>query len=479
MDPPHVVILPFPAQGHIKPMLMLAELLSQASFTISFVNNEHSHRRILSLIDQAAFRLRCPGIKFLSIPDGLPPDHPRTGPSTVDLFFSTSTVSKPIFKNLIASMSQAPACIISDGIMSFAIDVAAELGIPAITFRTYSATCTWTYFHLQKLIQYGEIPVLEGSEDMDRLIPCIPGLENIMRRRDLPHICRLEPESQVLQFYISQTSKMTKASALILNTFEELEAPIISHLRSIFPAVYAIGPLHTALKSSAAHSAPPNSHNSSSLLQIDQSCMDWLDSQQSKSVLYVSFGSIVVLTRDQLMEFWYGLVNTEKPFLWAIRPDLIWEENGPSKVPEELKMGTMERGRIVGWAPQEDVLAHDAIGGFLTHSGWNSTLESISAGKPMICWPLIADQQVNSRSVSEMWKVGLDMKDICDRSTVEKMVRDLLEGRREDIMKSTEEIARLAQDSVRDGGSSHRNIKKLIEDIKLLHSTKNASNVNK
>ncbi|PIN05115.1 UDP-glucuronosyl and UDP-glucosyl transferase [Handroanthus impetiginosus] len=368
-------------------------------------------------------------------------------------------------------MSPAPACVISDGIMSFAIDVAAELEIPAITFRTYSATCTWTTFHLQKLIQDGEIPVLEGSEDMDRLISNIPGLENIIRGRDLPSICRQDPGNPLVQFYIDQTSKMTKASALILNTFEELEAPIISHLHSIFPTVYAIGPLHTALKSRA----PYDSYNSCSLLQIDQSCMDWLDSQPSRSVLYVSFGSVIVLTHDQVTEFWCGLVNSKKPFLWAIRPDLIFDENGPSKVLEELKIGSNGMGRVVGWAPQEDVLAHNAIGGFLTHSGWNSTLESISAGKPMICWPKIVDQQVNSRCVSEIWKVGLDMKDICDRSMVEKMVRDLMEGRREEIMKPTDEIARLARESVLEGGSSHRNIKKLIEDIKAWHSAKGGS----
>lgn len=161
MDSPHVVILPFPAQGHIKPMLMLAELLSQAGFTITFINNEHSHRRI---VDDHAFLRRCsPGIEFLSIPDGLPPDHPRAGPSIVDLLLSIATANKPILREVIASMSQSPACIISDGIMSFAIDVAAELGIPAITFRTYSATCTWTYFHLQKLIEDGEIPIIEGN----------------------------------------------------------------------------------------------------------------------------------------------------------------------------------------------------------------------------------------------------------------------------------------------------------------------------
>ncbi|KAH6829600.1 hypothetical protein C2S53_012513 [Perilla frutescens var. hirtella] len=469
MDNPHVVILPFPAQGHIKPMLMLAELLSRADFTITFVNTEQSHRR---LTDGASFRRRCPGINFLSIPDGLPPDHPRSGPSIIDLLISTSSACKPIFKDLIASMSQShapPTCIISDGIMSFSVDVAAELGIPAIAFRTYNATSTWTYFHLEKLIQEGEIPVVEGSEEIDRLICCIPGLESILRRRDLPMICRLVPESESLQFFITQASKMSKASALILNTFEELESPILSHLRSIFPAVYAIGPLHSAVNSTVAHPPPPDS--SSSLLQIDQSCMDWLDSQPSNSVLYVSFGSVAWLTRDELMEFWYGLVNSEQPFLWAIRPDLIWDGNGSDMIPEELKRSTMERGRIVGWAPQEEVLAHDAVGGFLTHCGWNSILESICAGKPMICRPMVSEQQVNGRCVSEMWKLGLDMNCFCDRSTVERVVRDLMEGgRKEEMLRSTAEIARLAKDCVSDGGSSHTNLNKLIADIKILHS---------
>lgn len=300
-----------------------------------------------------------------------------------------------------------------------------------------------------------------AGKDMDELITCIPSLETILRRKDLPSICQLEPENPILQFYITQTSKMTKASALILNTFEDLEPSFIAHLRSIFPSVYAIGPLHAALKSNMTDSQTHLS--SSSLMQMDETCMNWLDSQQSKSVLYVSFGSVIVLSKEELMEFWHGLVNSGTLFLWAIRPDLVGDE---SQVPEEIVIGTKERGRIVSWAPQEDVLAHDAVGGFLTHSGWNSTLESICAGKPMICWPRAVDQLVNSRCVSEMWEVGLDMKGVCDRLTVEKMVRDLMEGRREEIAKVSNKIERLAKDSLRDGGSTHRNIKKLIEDVK-------------
>ncbi|TXG49880.1 hypothetical protein EZV62_025755 [Acer yangbiense] len=96
---------------------------------------------------------------------------------------------------------------------------------------------------------------------------------------------------------------------------------------------------------------------------------------------------------------------------------------------------------MVGWATQEEVLAHHAVDGFLTDNGWNSTLESEVAGQPMICWPYFADQQVNSRFVGEVWRLRLDMKDVCDRKVVEKMVNDLMVDRREEFVKSTNRMA--------------------------------------
>ncbi|KAF5176270.1 Glycosyltransferase [Thalictrum thalictroides] len=169
-----------------------------------------------------------------------------------------------------------------------------------------------------------------------------------------------------------------------------------------------------------------------------------------------------------MLEFWYGLVNSGKRFLWAIRPDSVIDKDEKYQIPHELTAGTEQRGYIVGWSPQEEVLAHPSIGGFLTHSGWGSVLESIIAGVPMLCWPQMGDHHINSRFVSEVWKVGLDMKDTSDRSTIENMVNDLMDTKRDELMKSMDETSQLARKSVSEGGSSYFNLEALIKDINAL-----------
>ncbi|RDX69709.1 7-deoxyloganetic acid glucosyltransferase, partial [Mucuna pruriens] len=181
------------------------------------------------------------------------------------------------------------------------------------------------------------------------------------------------------------------------------------------------------------------------------------------------FGTVVKLSHEQLLEFWHGLVNSLKPFLWVIRKDLINIEGGlNNNVPIELELGTKERGLLVDWAPQEEVLAHPSVGGFLTHCGWNSTLECITEGVPMLCWPLIADQTINGRCVSEQWRIGLDINgtnETCDRLIVEKMVKNVMENQIEGITPSVNEIAKKARESVEEFGSSYHNIENLVKDI--------------
>lgn len=159
---PHVIFLPFPAQGHIKPMLNLAEILSHAGFQATFVNTEHNHHRIIHNTD---IHDRFPKFQFKSIPDGFPSDHLRSDLLYIRDFFRSCRVAfKPALRELLISLKeekgpcQPPTCMIADGIMCFAIDVAEEFEISTIFFRTFSAHCLWTYFHLSKLIEEGEVP---------------------------------------------------------------------------------------------------------------------------------------------------------------------------------------------------------------------------------------------------------------------------------------------------------------------------------
>ncbi|PIA51813.1 hypothetical protein AQUCO_01100591v1, partial [Aquilegia coerulea] len=175
----------------------------------------------------------------------------------------------------------------------------------------------------------------------------------------------------------------------------------------------------------------------------------------TNSVVYVGFGSIVTMTHMQMLEFWYGLVNSGKRFLWVIRPDFVIDKDKNFQVPADLTSETKERGYIVEWSPQEEVLAHPAVGGFLTHSGWGSILESMMAGVPMLCWPQIGDHHINNRFVNE----------VCGKLTIEKMVNDLMDTKRDELMRSMEEISQLARKSVSKGGSSYGNLVALVNSI--------------
>ncbi|KAG8390059.1 hypothetical protein BUALT_Bualt01G0044000 [Buddleja alternifolia] len=467
--PPHVLIFPMPIQGHLNPMLNLAQLFCLSEFHVTFIVSDFIHRRLLNHTTVPETFARYPGFQFRALSDGLSDDHPRAGEKAMDIIPSVADVMGPLFKkmmiheDLFASASRRRVtCIVADGLLGFAGDFAEKNGIPFVYFRTSGACSFWTYYCITELLEAHEIPF--GGNGMDQLIKSVPGMEGFLRGRDLPSFCRVNnPNDPVLHNLKDLTRQTVRAHATILNTFEDLEGPITSQIRKHIPRLYTIGPLHTHLKSRLNEEMIL----SSSFWAEDRNCIDWLNGQPSKSVIYVSFGSLTVVTREQLFEFWHGLVNSGQRFLWAIRPDsIIGGEN--HNIPVELTEGTKERGYLVGWAPQEEVLNHQAVGGFLTHSGWNSTLESILAGVPMICWPYFADQMVNSRFVSEVWKIGLDMKDTCDTLTIENAIREVMGVRKNEFLERTEHMAKLARMAIREGGSSYCNLDDLIEFIKSL-----------
>ncbi|KNA10423.1 hypothetical protein SOVF_144530 isoform A [Spinacia oleracea] len=476
---PHVLIFPLPLQGHVTPMLNLAELFCLANLKVTFLNTTHNHKRLTRYTNTEA-RFACyPGFRFKTVHDGLPDDHPRAGASNVkgwlkEMIQALASNGKSLLREILVGEKEREkvTCLVTDGWMSFANEVANEADVPVIAFRCPSACCNWTYFCIPKLIDAGEVP-FKDDEEMDQLVKNAPGMDSFLRYRDLPSFCRNQDISScrdLQDLFTGEIQRNQQAHSFILNTFVDLEGPILSLISSHCSKVYSIGPLHAHLKYRLGQNddITLSNNSTSSLWEVDRSCISWLDLKPDKSVVYVSFGSLTILTKDQLMEFWAGLVQSKKYFLWVIRPNLIIGNDQDTQAQDGLLEGTKERGYMVGWVPQEEVLAHRAVGGFLTHSGWNSTLESIVAGVPMLCWPYFADQQVNSRFVSEVWRIGLDMKDTCDRTIVENMINDLMERKKDELERSMDRISHLAKRSISEGGSSYSNLNHLIEEIKLM-----------
>ncbi|KAB1222809.1 UDP-glycosyltransferase 85A2 [Morella rubra] len=287
------------------------------------------------------------------------------------------------------------------------------------------------------------------------VIDWIPGMEGI-RLRDLPSFIRTtDPDDKMLDFLVVESERAQKASAIILNTFDALEEEVLDSLSSMFPRIFSIGPLHLLL-----NQIPSNDYKliGSNLWKEEAGCLEWLEKKEPNSVVYVNFGSITVMTSNQLIEFAWGLANSNQTFLWIIRPDLV--EGDSAILPSEFLTETKERGLLASWCPQEQVLSHPSIGGFLTHSGWNSTIESMCGGVPLISWPFFAEQQTNCRYSCKEWGLGMEIEGDVNRAQIESLVRELMAGvKGRELKQKAVEWKKLAEDSTRAStGSSHVNL---------------------
>ncbi|KAF8010794.1 hypothetical protein BT93_J1442 [Corymbia citriodora subsp. variegata] len=160
----------------------------------------------------------------------------------------------------------------------------------------------------------------------------------------------------------------------------------------------------------------------------------------------------------------WGLANSKEPFLWVIRPGSIPDSEWIESMDEEFKECIRDRGCIVKWAPQKKVLAHDAVGGFWSHCGWNSTLESICEGVPMICQPCFGDQKVNARYLTHEWRVGLELEGEIERGTVERAVRTLMKEKEgEEMRQRILDLKHKVDVSIDDGGSSCHYLSEVVE----------------
>ncbi|TVU26134.1 hypothetical protein EJB05_28670, partial [Eragrostis curvula] len=225
------------------------------------------------------------------------------------------------------------------------------------------------------------------------------------RLRDLPTFIRtMNADDTKLSINIKQCElDAPAADGILLNTFDALERRAVEAVGACLPNTFTVGPL-------GAPDLPYLPGLISSLWRDDDRCAAWLDGHAEEgdaSVVYVNFGSI---TMD---EFAWGLAAAGCPFLWVVRPDMV--RCGGSVLPDGFEAAVAGRGLMVGWCDQEAVLAHRATVGLLSHCGWNSTLESVRAGVPMLCWPFFAEQVINCRYVCDEWGVGMEMPCDCMR----------------------------------------------------------------
>lgn len=470
---PHAVCVPYPAQGHINPMLKLAKLLHHRGFYITFVNTEYNHKRLLKSRGPNSLD-GLPDFRFETIPDGLPPTDADSTQDIPALCDSTSKTCLAPFSSLLSRLNNAApdappvTCIVSDGCMSFTVEAAHQFGLPEALFWTPSACGLLAYTQYSHLIERGYTPLRDMSHVtngyLETKLDWIPGMRDDIRLRDLPSFIRTTAADDImLNFVVHEVNNIPKGTAVVLNSFYELEHDAFDALSAMYPRVYSIGPLQLMLNQIQDEQLKSIGSN---LWKEEPGCIEWLDDKEPNSVVYVNFGSITVMTAHQLAEFAWGLANSKKSFLWIIRPDIV--AGDAAMLPPEFVTETKERGKLASWCPQEEVLKHPAIGGFLTHSGWNSTLESICGGVPVICWPFFAEQQTNCRYSCVEWEMGMEIDNDVKRDEVELLVRELMDGEKGEKMRNKAlEWKNKAEAAAGPNGQCFQNLDELINDFLL------------
>ncbi|QHN98640.1 UDP-glycosyltransferase 86A1-like [Arachis hypogaea] len=289
-------------------------------------------------------------------------------------------------------------------------------------------------------------------------IDYLPGVETIDPKDLTSYHQESKDTSTMFHQLISASFVDAKGADFVLcNTVQELEPTVIAALQT-FKSFYAIGPIF----------APGFTNTTmATSLWSESDCTQWLNSKPQGSVLYASFGSLAHMTRRVLEEIANGLLLSNVSFVWVLRPNVV----GSVKVdplPVGFRKAICDRGMVIPWCSQTQVLAHPAIGGFLTHCGWNSILEAIWCEVPLLCFPLMSDQFTNRKQVVDYWKVGINLSDrtVITKEEVSKNVSRLMGGPLGDQLKTTgKEIKKKLEEALSPSGSSEKNMEYFIKDL--------------
>ncbi|CAN6464458.1 unnamed protein product [Victoria cruziana] len=468
---PHVVLFPLMAQGHMNPMTDLARIVAGHSCRVtilttalnsfrydSIIEWSKSHGLILSVVD----------LPFPSTQLGLPENCENLDSTTNEDMFAkfvlgTNILQQP-FEDFV--MEEQPNCIISDAFFPWTTQIAEKLKVPRYAFHT--STC---FFYCVN----ARMEAHASDTEEEFVVSGLPH-EVKMRKAINPIICGNGIHRSGMAALIKEMRMTDKTCAgVILNTSYELETAYVELFKSMRGCrhLWTVGPL-SLISHPKGRSREEKRGKESSI--DDNRWLRWLDSKRPRSVMYVCFGSIASLSGQQLKEIGQGLESAQHPFIWVIRGGV--EEGFLQKLRERVK----ERGLMIkGWAPQLLILSHPAVGGFMTHCGWNSLMEGVSAGLPLLTWPMFGDQHINERLVADVLGVALPVgnkkvmgldedrggEQLVRRDEIERVVTAAFSeehGAREMRRKATE-LGEMVRRSVEAGGSSALNLNLLLKKI--------------
>ncbi|XP_030543912.1 UDP-glycosyltransferase 82A1 [Rhodamnia argentea] len=406
---PKVILVPYPAQGHVTPMLKLASILHSHGFDPVLVTPESIHRRISH---HAVDRATAEAIAFVPIPDGSGADDdgkPRD-------FFSVERAMEDVMpvhlERLVGELDVVDggvALMVVDLLASFAIEVGNKCGVPTAGLWTAMLATYKLVTAIPELVRAGHISDC-GIPQKESQVRQNPSLTT----QDLPWLIGpVSARKARFRFWTRTLHRSASLRWLLINSFPEEEDEAKIQCSRDYPTIVPIGPL----------ACPSPLTKNPSFWEEDATCLAWLKIQKPNSVIYVSFGSWVSpIGCDKVASLALSLESTCRPFLWVLGPS--WRDGLPRGFLERVR----SRGRVVPWAPQVEVLRDRAVGCYLTHCGWNSTAEAVQCGRRMLCWPVAGDQFVNCKYIVEAWRVGMRLEGFGEREVEDGVKRVMEDG---------------------------------------------------
>ncbi|KAH7436330.1 hypothetical protein KP509_05G014400 [Ceratopteris richardii] len=466
----HVLAVPFPAQGHLTPLMRFCKLLlkhyqNRGSLRVTFLdfyppNDSADHSFSFKFHhDRLLQRVRFP---FPNFSQQLP---------SLQTFFDSLLCIESGLHQLIQFFNchgLPVTCLVTDFMTTFPTqDVADKLGISRIALFTLSASRLLLINYASQNDTFSIEQVMDAINSTERrdevFCDSVPGLPRLLNK-DLPQFKHITDDTRTVWEFANRSWKAcnSRAHAVVLNTFEELEPSACGLLSDDCDVpVYDVGLWIESL----------SGDTSTSMREEDERCIGWLDQQPTSSVLYISFGSTTMLSKGQFEALLHGVIDSKQRFLWVLRPGLI-DDIDYCSASKEIISRSENRGFVVDWAPQLRVLSHSSVGGFLSHCGWNSTIESIANGVPILCWPYFADQHMNARFIVDEWRMGLQFKHtgeggyLVESYEIETAIRSLMEGKEGSILrKNAHALKQKSSQCFESSGSSLLKLDALIKDM--------------